>query len=150
MKIENVIEKLESLVSESPNNRVRKRNKKFLEVLEKLMESPLTEMEMKKVELALDAFQDAFEGVFKRVKLKRAMIKFETFLNEQLSLVTSGHYARQGLILGSSFGMLFGLVVFSHFENSQGMLVGSFIGIVIGMVIGRQMDEKAVAEGRVL
>jgi uncharacterized membrane protein len=105
---------------------------------------------MLSIEIELDILQLDSEPKNRKKFFKKALQEFETYLNDTYSLITKGHYRSLGMALGSSFGMLFGLIVLSSFERSMGIVVGAFGGIILGCLVGSKMDAKAIAEGRAL
>ena len=123
---------------------------KFVHVLSKLKTRKFTKDEIQSIETELENF-DLKSKPENNIKFfKKALSKFEKFLKDTLSLTSKGYYTKLGIGLGSSFGILFGVVVLSGFERSLGISLGVILGMLVGLTIGRSLDAKTRSEGRVL
>ncbi len=150
MTLNNAIHFFEKLVSETPNKSEIKVYEKFLHILNRLKSRTFSEQEMLSIEAELEFLYLESKPKNRKKHMKKALHEFETYLKDTYSLISKGYYSSLGMALGSTFGLLFGLVVLSHFERNLGVLLGSIFGMVLGMVVGRNLDAKAVAEGRAL
>ena len=150
MKLKNAIHFFESALSQTSQKSEIKVYGDFLQILNGLNSRDFTESDMLSIEIELDILQLESDPRNRKRFFKKALNAFETYLNDTYSLIAKGYYSGLGMALGSSFGMLFGLIVLSSFERSMGIVIGSVGGIIIGTLIGRSMDAKALAEGRAL
>ena len=106
--------------------------------------------EIQSLETELDSLNLKSNPENRKKYFKKALSKFEKYLKDTFSLTSKGYYTNMGIGLGTSYGILFGVVVLASFERSLGISLGMIIGMLIGLTIGRNMDSKAIAEGRVL
>jgi len=140
----------ESLKSETTKKYEIKVYEEFLHILSELKIREFTKDEIKSIETELDSFNLESNPENRKKYFKKALNKFEKYLKDTFSLTPKGYYTKLGIGLGSSYGILFGVVVLSSFERSLGISLGMFIGMLIGLTIGQSMDAKAQSEYRVL
>lgn len=141
----NIFEKLRNQTSKKSEIKIFD---KFIHILSELNARELSNEELQSIETQLTGLSLTAE---KDIKFyKKALVDFEKFLKENLSLTSKGYYTNIGMGLGMSFGVLFGIVFLSGFERSLGISLGICLGMFVGLLIGRNMDAKAVAEGKVI
>jgi hypothetical protein len=140
----------EKLKSESTKKSELKIYANFLRILTSLKDRELTKDETSSIELELDNLNLESNPKNKRKHFKKALTKFEKYLETEFSLTSNGYYTNLGIGLGASFGILFGVVFLSSWERSLGISLGLIIGAGIGGAIGKQLDLKAVIEDRVI
>lgn len=122
---------------------------RFINMLIALTKRGLSPDDLRAVENKLDELD--LEKPGKGIKqYKKALHTFENFLRTTLSLVTKSFYTTRGIALGTVFGMLAGIVIFGAMPRSMGISIGLPFGLILGLVIGRNLDQKASMEGRVL
>ncbi|WP_159519692.1 hypothetical protein [Sunxiuqinia indica] len=150
MTLQEAYNLFERLKTKTTNKAERKVYEKFTRVLSKLTRTGLSEEEIQSIEVELDRLNlDSTSGNSKKYHQK-ALRNFEKYLKDTFSLISKGYYTNLGIGLGSSFGILLGIVILSSFERSLGIAYGISFGMLIGLIIGRSMDGKAAAEGKVL
>jgi len=140
----------ESLKNEATKKSEIKVYGKFVYVLSKLKTRKFTKDEIQSIETELESFDLKSNRENKIKFFKKALSKFEKFLKDTFFLTSKGYYTKLGIGLGSSFGILFGVVVLSGFERSLGISLGVILGMLVGLTMGRSLDAKARNEGRVL
>jgi mevalonate kinase len=140
----------ESLKTETVNKSEIKVYEKFMLILSKLKNREFTKDEIQSIESELDRLNLKPNPENRKTYFKKALGKFEKYLKDTFSLTIKGYYTNIGLGLGSSFGVLFGIVVLSGLERSLGISFGLIFGMIIGLIIGRYMDSIALTEGRML
>lgn len=140
----------ESIKTQTTKNSEIKVYEKFLHILKELKIREFTKDETLSIEKELDDLDLKSSSNNRKKYLKKALSKFEKYLENTFSLTSKDYYTNLGIGLGSSFGILFGVVVLSHWERSLGICLGLIIGMAIGIAIGKSMDEKAISEGRML
>lgn len=123
---------------------------KFLHILSKLNTREFSKEEIGIIEAELANLNLVSNPTDRKKYFKKALITFETFIKDTFSLIIKGHYTNLGIGLGTTFGILFGIVVLSRWERSLGISLGLAFGMVIGLTIGKSMDAKAKTENRVL
>jgi len=111
----------ESLKNETTKKSEIKVYGKFVHVLSKLKTRKFTKDEIQSIETKLETFDLKSNRENKIKFFKKALSKFEKFLNDTFSLTSDSYYTKLGIGLGSSFGILFGVVVLSGFERSLGI-----------------------------
>ena len=140
----------ESLAKETTKKSDIKVYKNFLDILSKLKIRKFSKDDIQSIETELDRLNLELNSENGKNYLKKALSKFEKYLKDTFSLTPKGYYANLGLGLGSSFGIIFGIVILSNLERSSGISLGISIGMIMGVIIGRSMDAKAISEGKVL
>jgi hypothetical protein len=150
MKIKNAIQFFENALVESSQKGEMKVYGDFLRILKGLDNRDFSSNELLSIEIELDLLQLNSDPRNRKRFFKKALNAFETYLNDSYSLIAKGYYSGLGVSLGSTFGMLFGLIVLSGLERSMGIVIGVIGGMVLGTAIGRNMDAKALKEGRAL
>ncbi|MEQ6122479.1 hypothetical protein [Reichenbachiella sp. MALMAid0571] len=139
----------ERLKSETTKKSEIKIYEKFLHILRELKIREFSKNEIQSIETKLDSL-NLESGHENDIKFfKKAIRDFEKFLKDNLSLTSKGYYTNLGIALGTSFGVLLGVVVLSNFERSLGISLGIAIGLLIGLFTGRDLDARALTEGKV-
>lgn len=147
MRINEAIDFFENELSRNNSKKETKIFERFLRYLVVLEDRGLSEMEKDAIEIKLASFDLSADAVNFRKKLT----EFDTYLREELKLVTKGYYAGMGIALGTAFGVSLGTALGSVFSFlSMGIAMGISIGLSIGLVIGKSMDDKAEKENRIL
>ena len=121
-----------------------------MDVLTGLKTRTFTNDEINSIERELDILSLESNPWNRKRHFRKALNKFETFLNDTFSLTSKGYYTKLGMALGTTFGMLFGIVLLQSWEHSMGISLGWIFGMLLGLTIGKSMDAKAVNEGRAL
>jgi hypothetical protein len=150
MTVENAYHFFESLNNETKKKTESKIFKEFLRILSSLKVRDFSKDEILSIETKLDDLNLESNPKNRKKYFKKALSKFEKHLEESLSLTSKDYYTKLGVVLGASFGMLFGVVFLSSWERSLGISLGIIIGSGIGGVMGRNMDNKAMSEDRVI
>ncbi|MEN2284217.1 hypothetical protein AAGF08_18885 [Algoriphagus sp. SE2] len=150
MRLKDAIRYFENLNSATTQKSERAIFQKFIRQLRSLENKHLSTLEMKVVEQTLDGLGLNAEGTKNTRYFKKAFSHFQKKMKELLSLTPEGYYTNLGMGLGTSFGVLFGIVVLSNFERSTGISFGISIGMVIGILIGRSLDAQAKASGKMI
>lgn len=140
----------ESLKNETTNRDETRIYVRFLHILSKLKVREFSKVEIQSIESELDRLNLGSNPENEKKHLKKALSTFEKYLKDTFSLISKGHYTNRGIALGSSFGILFGVIVLSSFERSLGISLGLVTGMFIGLTIGRSMDSQAKAAGKLL
>lgn len=122
----------------------------FLRILSKLKIRELSKEEILSIELKLDELNLESKPMFRKRHFRKALTNFEKHIEESLSLVSKDYYTKLGIVLGASIGMLIGATLLFSWERSLGISLGLIIGSGIGGVIGKNRDNKAMSEGRVI
>jgi len=123
---------------------------KYLHVLSELKNRDFSKDEIQSIETELEGLNLESNPGNRKNYFVKAFSQFEKFLKDTFSLISKGHYTKLGIGLGSSFGILFGIVILSGLERSLGIALGLSFGMLIGLIIGRNMDSQAKAAGRML
>lgn len=140
----------ESLKIESTKKSETRVYEKFLHVLSELKNRDFSKDEIQSIEAELDRLKLASNPGNRKKYFGKALNKFGKFLKNTFSLISKRYYTSIGIGLGSSFGILFGIVILSDLERSLGIALGLSFGMLIGLIIGRNMDSQAKAAGRML
>jgi len=123
---------------------------KFLHILSELKKRDFSKDEFQSIEAKLESFNLESNHENGKKYFKNALSKFEKYLKDTFSLTSKVYYTNMGIGIGSSFGILFGIVMLSSLERSLGIALGLSFGMLIGLINGRFIDGKARSEGRVL
>ncbi len=150
MKLQEAADLFEKLKNETTKKSEIKIYQKFLHVLTQLDNRAFSENEIQTIESELDGLQLSSNVKNKKKYFKNAFHAFEKTLLDTFSLIAKGYYTKMGVGLGSTFGVLIGIIFFSSLDRSMGIALGLGIGATIGLGIGRSMDAKATSEGRVI
>ena len=150
MTLKNALNYFESLVSETSKKSETKVYQEFIQVITGLEKRNLSEAEIQSIEIELDALNLNSTTKNNKKYFNKALRQFKKYLKDTFSLTSKGYYTNLYSGLGLSFGLLFGVAILSNLERSLGISLGLIGGMLIGLIIGRNMDSKAVAEGRVL
>lgn len=150
MTLLNAINLFESLKTESSKKSEIKVYTQFIEILKKLENREFTIDEIQSIETELERLNLKSNPEKRKKFFSKALSKFEKYLKETFSLTSKGYYTQLGVGLGSSFGILFGIVILSSFERSLGIAMGISIGMIIGLIMGRSFDSQAKTAGTIL
>jgi len=150
MTINNAYDFFESLESETSKKSEIKVYEKYLHILKGLRAREFSKDEIETIEAELDRLNLESNPENRKRHFTKALSTFEKFLKDTFTLTAKGYYTNMGVALGSSFGLLFGVAILSSLERCLGISLGLMGGMFIGLTIGRNMEAKAVAEGRVL
>ncbi len=140
----------ESLQNETTQESEIKLYAKFKRLLTNLQNRAFSKDEMVSIEKELAALDLQSNPRNKYEYYKKALEKFEKYLNDTFSFVSKGYYTNRGIGLGLTFGILIGIIFFSRLERSLGIAVGLSIGMLIGLLIGRSLEVQAKAAGKML
>ena len=146
MTLKNALDHFKNLESKSTKKSEIKIYRKFIQILTSLENSDLLDSEIQSIEQQLDVLQLNATTT----KNKKALKQFLKYLKDTFSLTPKGYYTNLGIGLGSSFGIIFGIVVLSNFERSLGISFGIALGMLIGLVIGRNLDSQAKDAGKMI
>jgi len=143
----NYFKTLASKTSEKSETKVYQ---EFIKIISSLEEKNLSETEVQSIEKELDALDLNSPNGSNRKHYNKALTQFKKYLKDTFSLTTKGYYTNIGIALGSSFGVVFGVVLLSTFERSLGIALGISFGMLIGLLIGRHFDSQAKASGKMV
>ena len=146
MTLKNALDHFKNLESKTTKKSEIKIYRKFIQILTSLENSDLLDSEIQSIEQQLDVLQLNANTT----KNKKALKQFLKYLKDTFSLTPKGYYTNLGIGLGSSFGIIFGIVVLSNFERSLGISFGIALGMLIGLVIGRNLDSQAKDAGKMI
>ncbi len=121
----------------------------FIRLLSKLERRGLTQPEIESLESKLDALE-LIDPTKKIAHYKKALGRFERYLNERFSLVTKGYYQKLGIGLGAALGLLLGIVWFSGFARSLGISLGISVGTLIGIIVAIYLESRAKSSGKLI
>jgi hypothetical protein len=110
----------------------------------------LSKDEIQSIEMELDSLNLNSNPANRKRYFKKALRKFESYLKDTFSLTSKGYYTNMGIGLGSSFGIILGIIIGERTEKSLGIALGISFGMLIGLIIGRYMDTQAKASGNLL
>ena len=150
MTIQGAYDFLESLSIESSNKSEIKIYEKFLNILTKLKDRTFSKDETQWIETELNRLQLKSNPDNNKKHIKKALNEFEKYLKDTFSLTTAGYYTKLYAGLGLSFGLMFGVVIFSNLERSLGISLGLIGGMVVGSIMGRNKEAEAKAAGNIL
>ncbi|MGQ7871237.1 hypothetical protein [Sunxiuqinia sp. sy24] len=150
MTIQEASNFLERLKNETTKKDEIKLCEKFLYMLSQLESRAFSKDEIQSIETELGNLNLKSATENRKKDLNKALRKFEKYLRDTFSLTPKGYYTNLGIGLGTSFGILAGIVFLSSFERSLGISLGLVFGMLIGLIIGRNMDSKAEAKDPVL
>jgi hypothetical protein len=139
----------ESFINETTNQSEIKIYTDFLDILTELKTRSFSKSEMQSIETKLDHLNLESPPENRKKHFRKALNKFKTYLKDTFSLTPKGYYTNLGIGLGSSFGIIFGIVILSSFERSLGIALGIPIGTAFGLIIGKSMDAQAEAAGNI-
>ncbi|WP_034058801.1 hypothetical protein [Lacinutrix jangbogonensis] len=140
----------ERLKKETTNTSEIKLYVKFLAILNKLKERTFSKEENELIETELNRLQLNSNPENNKKHIKKALNAFEKYLKDTFSLTTAGYYTKLYGGLGLSFGLLFGVAIFSNLEGSLGISLGLIGGWVVGSIMGRNKEAEAKAAGNIL
>lgn len=150
MTLKNALNYFDSLVSETSKKSEIKVYQEFIHIISSLGERDLSETEIQSIETTLDELRLNSLNADNKKYFTKALQRFKKYLKDTFSLTTTGYYTNMGIVLGSSFGIIFGIVLLSNFERSLGIAYGIALGMVIGLIIGHNLDSQAKASGRMI
>jgi len=150
MTLKNATNFFESLVSETSKKPEIKVYQEFIQIITGLEKKDLSESEILAIETELNSLNLKSNPENRKKYFKKVLSKFEKYLKDTFSLTAKGYYTKLYAGLGLSFGLLFGVAIFSNFERSLGISLGLIGGMVVGSLIGRDKDAQAKAAGKML
>ena len=150
MKLKNALQLFENLVSGTNEKSEIKIFQEFIQILNSLKEKNLSEAEIQLIETKLDTLELNSAHTRSKKHFSKALKLFKQYLKATFSLTSKGYYTNLGLALGSSFGILFGIVILSRFERSLGIALGISLGMIVGLTIGRNLDAQAKAADKMV
>jgi len=140
----------EKLIDQTTDKSEKKVYERFSQVISSLISREFSEDEIHSIETELDRLHLDSIPEKKKKYVKKALNNFEKYLKNTFSLTSRNYFTNLGIGLGSSFGILFGIVVLSGFDRSLGIALGLSFGMLIGLIIGKTMDAEAAVNGNVL
>lgn len=146
MTLQNALDHFKNLESKTTKKSEIKIYRKFIQILTSLENSDLLDAEIQSIEQQLDVLHLKANTT----NNKKALKQFQKYLKDTFSLTPKGYYTNLGIGLGSSFGIVFGIVVLSNFERTLGISFGIALGMLIGLVIGRNLDSQAKDAGKMI
>ena len=150
MKIQETYNLIESLKIDTSEKSEIKVYEELLHILSRLQTREFSKDEINSIEAELDSLNLQSNPENKKKYYKKVLIHFQKYLKDTFSLTSKGYYTKLGVQLGSSFGIVAGVIIGERFEKSLGIALGIGIGMLIGVFVGRSMDAKAKRENRVL
>ncbi len=150
MTLQEAISFFESLKGNTTKKSELKVYEKFLHMLSELKTRAFSKNEIQSIETELDGLNLEANPENRKKYYIKAFRKFESYLKDTFSLTPKGYYTNLGIALGSSFGVLVGVVFLSSLERSLGIALALIVGMFIGLTIGRYMDSKVEATGNML
>ncbi len=150
MTIQEAYNFFENLKTETTKKYEIKVYEKFIHILTGLKTRAFTKDEIHSIETELDSLDLKSNPENRKKYFKKTLSKFETYLKDTFSLTTKGYYTNLYGGLGLSFGLLFGVAILSNLEHSLGISLGLIGGMVVGSIMGRKIDSKALAQGKVI
>lgn len=149
MTLKNASKFLAALVQETSKKSELKVYSEFTQIIASLEKRDFSKEEMQLIEAELEHLTLAPAPTKRKRYIKKALEKFKKHLKEQFSLVPKGHYTELYGGLGLSFGLVFGVAIFSNLD-SMGIGLGLIGGMLVGAIMGRNKDAQAKADGNVL
>ncbi len=150
MTIKNATDFFNRLVSETTKKSEIKVYRDFIKILSNLENRSFTKSEVQSIETELDALA-LYNTTTNKIKhFKKALQQFKRYLKETFSLITKGDYIILGITIGSSAGLLFGIIFLSGLERSFGIPLGVSVGTLIGIIIASYLESKAKASGNLI
>jgi len=122
----------------------------FNQILRALKDKSLSAEQIKSIEQKLQTLELDSNPVKRKKFYRKALDEFKAFIKNDFAFILKGYYTNLGIGLGSTFGIIVGIVFLSNLERSLGIVLGVSFGMLIGLLIGRRLDAQAQAEGRVL
>lgn len=150
MTIQEAYYLFENLITKTSNKSEIKIYQDFMNILSKLKKREFSKDEIQSIEMGLENLKLKSQLTHNKKYYVKALNQFKEFLKESHSLVTVGHHTSIGVSMGAAFGVVAGVVFGERFEKSLGLALGISLGMLIGAFIGRQLDTKALAQGKVL
>jgi hypothetical protein len=150
MTIQETYNFTESLKNDTTEKSEIKVYEELLHILSRLKIREFSKNEINSIETELDRFNLESNPENRKKHFKKALSKFQKYLKDTFSLTSKGYYTKLGVQLGSSFGIVAGIIIGERFEKSLGIALGIGIGMLIGVFVGQSMDAKAKSENRVL
>jgi len=150
MTLKNALNQVEKRAFETSKKSDLKVYGELIRIITGLQQRNLSEAEIQSIEAKLDALDFNSSSTWNRKHLNKVLSQFKKYLKDNLSITTKGHYTNLGIALGSSFGLLLGIVLSPNFERSLGISMGLGLGMLIGLIIGRNMDAQAEVSGNMV
>jgi len=150
MKLKETVNYFESLMAQTSKKSEIKIYREFIELLNGLENTTLSENEICSIEMELDSFDLESIPTNRKNHFKKVLNQFKSYLSGTFSLTTEGHFSTMGAALGFSFGTLLGFVFFEYYAGSMGISMGMTFGMLIGFHIGRNLDAQAKEKGKMI
>lgn len=152
MQIKEAADFFKNLLESTDKKSERKIYERFLYILNVLENKPLSTSELKSIEETLGNLELDAEVENRHQYLKKKLKEFETFLQNQYSFVSEGHYLGLSIAIGLTFGSMVGtmIAVIFGFSIVLGINFGIMAGMIIGIFVGMYLDSAAENQGRVL
>ena len=150
MSITDAIDFLKKLSKETNNKRELRIYKDFITILSNLINRDFSEEQVLQIENEIETLNLKSNPENKKLYFNKKMTAFKQFLKTEYSLVPKGYYTNMGIGLGTSFGVLFVVVVLSSFERSMGISFGIMAGMLIGLILGHYMDTQVKEAGKAI
>ncbi len=122
MTINDTINFLESLLTQTDKKSEIKVYENFIAILSNLKNRELTNEELQSIEEELETLDLKSNPENKKRYFSKKLAEFKKYLKDKLSLISEGYYTA----------------------------IGMSLGMIIGLVIGRNKDAEAEKQGRVL
>ena len=149
MTLKNTLNLFESLITKTTKTSEIKIYEKFIYTLTVLDHRAFSKAEIQSIEAALDGLQLESNPDNRKKFFKKSLSKFETYLKDTFDLTNKGYYTQLYGSLGLSFGIMFGVAIFSNL-GSLGISLGLIGGMVVGSIMGRHKDAQVKAAGNML
>ncbi|PHS67126.1 MAG: hypothetical protein COB12_04320 [Flavobacterium sp.] len=150
MTIQETYNFIESLKTDTTEKSEIKVYEELLHILSKLKTREFSKDEIQSIETELDSLNLQSNPENRKKYYKNALSNFQKYLKDTFSLTSKGYYTKLGMQLGSSFGIVAGIIIGERFEKPLGIALGIGVGMLIGVFVGRSMDAKAKNENRML
>lgn len=150
MILKNTLAYFQNLLSETNKKSEMKVYQEFIRILTALDQRDLSTEDRTAIDTELNTLDLISSTPRKKRFYKKALLQFEKYLLDTFSLSTKSYYTNRGIALGMTFGLLVGTVLLNNFERSMGISLGMAFGMFTGLLIGRHLDEKALAAGKII
>ena len=150
MTLQEAYDFIESLKIDTTEKSEIKVYEESLYILSRLQSREFSKSEINSIETELDKLNLQSNPGNRKKYNKKALSNFQKYLKDTFSLTSKGYYTKLGVQLGSSFGIVAGIIIGERFEKSLGIALGIGVGMLIGVFVGRSMDAKAKNENRLL
>lgn len=150
MTLKKALNHFKSLLSATSKNSDIRVYQEFIQIIIGLEKKNLSESEIQSIEKELDALDLNSTDTNNKRFFNQALNHFKKYLKDTHSFTSKRYYTSIGVGLGSSFGVLVGIVILSGFERSLGISIGISLGMLIGLIIGHGMDHQAKVSGKII